>query len=361
MKIVFIAPLPPPVTGQSLVSDVLMSGLKPNHDIVLVNLSKDSLVSGVNHYSRYIEIWHVFREVLKHKKKADIIYLTISASVPGNLRDLLVYLICFRKLNRMIIHLHGGSFGKLLFDKYPLLKRVNKIFIKRMKGVIVLGESHVSAVDGMIDRKKVHILPNFAFDNLFLSDEQIRNKYKGDTLLRVLFLSHLIDGKGYLDLLNGYKQLDKDLQDKIQLDFAGGFFTPTDQQSFLAEIKSLPNVKYHGIVGGELKQQLLQEAHVLCLPTKYFEGQPLAILEAYASGCSVVTTEKPGIMDIFTPIQNGFLVEQNSPESIKACLTKLVLNEHKRLEEIGVWNNRIAREKYTLKQFISSSSEIFIH
>jgi glycosyltransferase involved in cell wall biosynthesis len=63
---------------------------------------------------------------------------------------------------------------------------------------------------------------------------------------------------------------------------------------------------YHGdssaciIVDGPGKKNLFSEAHIFCLPTYYpYEGQPIAILEAFASGCVVITTNHSGISDFF--------------------------------------------------------------
>ena len=70
---------------------------------------------------------------------------------------------------------------------------------------------------------------------------------------------------------------------------------------------------------GEKKRRLFAEAHVFCLPTyySYYEGQPISILEAYASGCVVITTDHGGICDIFKDKINGFRVEKRSCLSIK--------------------------------------------
>ena len=47
MKILFIAPLPPPITGHSLVSKVLLDYIVQKDEVFIVNLSKDSLKEGV--------------------------------------------------------------------------------------------------------------------------------------------------------------------------------------------------------------------------------------------------------------------------------------------------------------------------
>ena len=68
-------------------------------------------------------------------------------------------------------------------------------------------------------------------------------------------------------------------------------------------------------VEGEEKRNLLKQSHIFCLPTFHkFEGQPISILEAYASGCIVLTTANGGINEIFKNGTNGFLVNMDKPE-----------------------------------------------
>ena len=67
---------------------------------------------------------------------------------------------------------------------------------------------------------------------------------------------------------------------------------------------------------------LFARAHLLCLPTRFSEGQPIAIIEAYASGCVVLTTDHPGINDIFQDRVNGRYVAQASPTSITDILSE---------------------------------------
>ena len=114
--------------------------------------------------------------------------------------------------------------------------------------------------------------------------------------------------KGYKNLLLAYLSLNKIDQKQIILNFGGGFRSIKEEKLFMKEIKDHKNIFYHGIVEGRTKKNLFHNAHLFVLPTKLLEGQPLSILEAYASGCCVLTTQKPGIMDIFQNFKNGFLL-----------------------------------------------------
>ena len=71
-----------------------------------------------------------------------------------------------------------------------------------------------------------------------------------------------------------------------------------ERERFISEIKDFKNINYQGIVKGKGKEIYFMNL-IFYFTYDFFEGQPLSILEAYASGCIVLTTKKPGIKDIF--------------------------------------------------------------
>lgn len=346
MKVLFIAPLPPPVTGHSLAAEALFNELSLRNDVYLVDLSKDSFKGGADTLKRFFEIGGIIRKVFKNRR-ADTLYLTISESFAGNIKDLIIYLICFKQLPKMFIHLHGGSIKRLLFDKYRILYNINKFFISRMAGAIVLGPSHLEIFEGLLPKDKIHVVPNFAHENLFLQQKDINAKFGNLEPLKFLFLSNMISGKGYIELLDAYIGLDHISKNKITLDFAGAFESELVKEAFLRKIKDLRMVNYHGIVGGDAKKQLLGESHIFCLPTSLFEGQPISILEAYASGCVVLSTISGGIVDIFKNGINGYEVPAGSPIGIRTVMEQII-NDSDDLLPIANRNRNIAGELYRI-------------
>ena len=145
----------------------------------------------------------------------------------------------------------------------------------------------------------------------------------------------------------------------LKIDFAGDFESENQRKKFLSKIKNSEAIEYHGVVYGEEKKKLFANAHIFCLPTyySYYEGQPISILEAYASGCVVITTNHGGICDIFEDGENGFYVEKKSPNSIKVTLEK-ILEKKKILLRIALRNRRLAEEKYTRSNYIASLTRI---
>jgi glycosyltransferase involved in cell wall biosynthesis len=231
-----------------------------------------------------------------------------------------------------------------------------------MGGVIVEGNVNRKAFSNVIMESKIFILPNFAETYLFADNETIASKYNlndGEEI-SILYLSNLLPGKGYIELANAFLNLDENIQKKLKLTFVGGFESISDEDYFLKLIKQSEKIDYLGkfIDHGE-KKKLYDNTHVFCLPTYYpYEGLPIAILEAYASGCAVITTPHSGIPDVFQEGVNGFQVEKGSIESLKICLSQLHENKSK-LMEFAMNNRNQASENHNIDSFSMKLKNIF--
>ena len=175
--------------------------------------------------------------------------------------------------------------------------------------------------------------------------------------LRILFLSNLIEGKGFDTIVEAYCDLNEDLQKMMRIDFAGACESETDKMKFLRRIDRLPQIHYHGVVEGAEKKDLLSRAHVFCLPTCLSEGQPISILEAYAAGCVVITTDRGGIRDVFRDKINGIEVEVKSTRSLKGAFERCIGNPDD-LVRIALRNFNTACEKHRTSHFNSSVMNI---
>jgi glycosyltransferase involved in cell wall biosynthesis len=357
MKILFIAPLPPPVTGHSLVSKVLYDDLSLDQEVIEVNLSKNSLSDGEATFERILEVLKILKKVIVNRRKADIVYLTISESFAGNMKDLLIYLICFSKLSSTYIHLHGGSIKRLLWDSRKNLYRMNRLLIRKMAGAIVSGNSHLEIFHTILPEKSIHIVPNFAQDNMFSSLEEIELKFEQVFPLRILYMSGFIPKKGYNELVDAFCQLPEELKLKVRIDMAGMFETEALEKEYLGKIRNIDQIVYHGVVNEDRKKELFSNAHIFCLPTTFFEGQPISILEAYASGCVVITTGQKGILDIFADEVNGFMIDGNLSSSIKSVISR-IFQDQKILLPIALHNWNYADRNFRMSSFNDSIREI---
>ena len=322
--ILFIGPLPEPITGQSVACQVFFDALQQQYRVELINLSKAGFRQGVSSSARVLEVLNILWTVMRKRRGADVIYLTVSESIAGNLKDVLIYLICAGRLRRVVIHLHGGAgMSEIMRGRPPLLRWLNAMFLKRLGAVIVLGRTHTAIYRGVVPEASLHVVPNFAGDDLFTTGEHVQAKFLRPSPLRLLFLSNLLPGKGHDELLAAFLSLPEETRNGLELDFAGGFESERQKSDFQRRIDGVANVRYHGTVTGDRKKALFHRAHVFCLPTYYpYEGQPISILEAYASGCAVIATDHSGIGDVFRDGENGLQVEKRSAPDLRRAIAQ---------------------------------------
>lgn len=326
-----------------------------------VNSSKAVFHQGISSFGRIREVICIIFQVWRLCRTADVVYFNVSQSLAGNLKDLLIFTACWRKLDRMVIHLHGGAgMREILSSKHPLLRAVNAFFLRRLGAVIVLGDRLKGIYEGIVPPSRVYAVPNFAKDEFFVDESDLQAKFSTVEPLRLLFLSNLLPGKGHEELLAALSLLPEDAHSRLHLDFAGGFESPEAEARFRQQVQAVQDVKIqvHGVVHGEHKRELLRKAHLFCLPTYYpYEGQPISILEAFASGCAVMTTDHSGIFDTFAPGVNGLEVKPRAPESIAQAIQHALAHTNE-IYKYASNNLQSAQLKYRTSSHVEALEKI---
>jgi glycosyltransferase involved in cell wall biosynthesis len=312
--VLFIGPLPEPVTGQSLACQVLSDALRESGaSVEVLNLTKQELRQGIRSLSRVTQILRLLGEVWRKHRSCDVVYLTVSESVAGNVKDLFIYMICAARLATVVIHLHGGAgMRELLLGEHRILRWLNSLFLRKLGAIIVLGRRHVDIYSQSAGAEQIRIVPNFAHDSLFVDVADIDRKFERTVPLRLLFLSNLLPGNGHRELADAYLSLDVAEKAAVEVDFAGAFESAAQKAEFLQLIGGEPGLRYHGVVHGDDKRRLFKNAHVFCLPTYYpYEGQPISI-SRHTRPDVPVTTDHKGIFDVFADGVNGAVAKASA-------------------------------------------------
>jgi glycosyltransferase involved in cell wall biosynthesis len=351
MRVLFLGPIGGPLTGHSLACKVLLEELSRHHAVEVVDLSGTDVRQGVT-LTKSLRLFRLLWRIWRARRSCDGVYFTISESYAGNIKDLLIYLVCWAELPKTVVHLHGGAgMRRIMRGPHRILAALNRPFLRRIGAMIVLGARHVDIFEGVVDADKLHIVPNFAEDYLFSTTERIEEKFRDAVPLRILFVSNFLIGKGHQELVAAYGLLDDAVMKRVRIDFAGAFETEEQRAAFLGSIVGARGLCYRGAVYGAKKGKLFSAAHVFCLPTYYpYEGQPISILEAYASGCAVITTDHSGIFDIFEPNVNGYAVEKRSAQALKEAIA-IAAADSGRLRRMALANFETAVGRYRAVEY----------
>src|SRR5208283_3029830 len=178
--------------------------------------------------------------------------------------------------------------------------------------------------------------------------------------LRLLYLGSLIDTKGYPEFLEAVRRLAAWGGPAVEAvvcghvtpsEFAERFKDPGAADRWIEEeigaINESPRARARWVKGawGAEKAALFRQADIFVLPTRYaVEAQPVALLEAMASGCAIVTSRAGEITTILDE-ESAMLLEPVSADSVEAALQTLSLSPGRRLRLATAANRRYS-ERY---------------
>jgi len=370
-NICIIGPFPPPIGGDARALQTLTesSVIKKNFKIYKVNLSDGRLRTSEKRivtFSKILTILKAVKNISSVSKKIDIFYLTISQSFFGSIRDISILRTIYnkkRKDAKVIIHLHGGGFRNFYNNTNKVLKKLIKKFYSKVDKAIVLSNSLCKMFENIITEDKIYVVENCVDHSCFINSMIIKNKIENINLkkdINVIYLSNMIYTKGYFDVLKSADIISKHVNYKFY--FAGAFPTIDAKKEFddYIKLKGLTdNVRYLGIVDGDIKKELLIKGDIFVLPT-YFppEGQPISILEAMGAAMPIITTKHGGIPDIIKDGINGFYVMKKDPQSIANAIEKLV-KDRELFKKIALQNRSEVENKYLEKHYIDKMLQVF--
>lgn len=94
------------------------------------------------------------------------------------------------------------------------------------------------------------------------------------------------------------------------------------------EILSIyPQAKISGWVDKEQVDKYMLSARALIMPSLWYEGMPLSVMEAQSRGIPVIVTDTCAANEIIENGVNGYLFENNNSESLKYAINKITNDE----------------------------------
>lgn len=103
---------------------------------------------------------------------------------------------------------------------------------------------------------------------------------------------------------------------------------------------------------------VLQQSHIVCLPSYYGEGLPKALAEAAACGLPIVTTDIPGCREVVQDGHNGLLVPVRNPQALADALITLLRDPQRRLA-YGQASRTLAEARFGSTTIIAATLAIY--
>lgn len=139
---------------------------------------------------------------------------------------------------------------------------------------------------------------------------------------QLLYISRIIENKGWDLALNTMKILQQSGENHIKLVVAGDGSCLQSAKE-LARDLGLNNVVFEGYVEGEKKKRLFLDSDIFFFPTFPPEGMPIVILEGMMYGLPIITRNVGGIADHVTDIENGYVTDSVDPGDFATFILNL--------------------------------------
>jgi glycosyltransferase involved in cell wall biosynthesis len=107
------------------------------------------------------------------------------------------------------------------------------------------------------------------------------------------------------------------------LDIAGTGPDETRLRALAADVAP-GRVRFHGLLPKDGVHRLMLAACVVAVPSRWYENQPMVVLEALARGVPVVGSALGGLPELIEPGSTGALVPANDPVALSAALAPFI-------------------------------------
>ncbi len=288
----------------------------------------------------------------------------------------------FIKKNEIeIVHAHTGKDylpaslavrfapqAKLVLTRHVLfpLKNVQKFALKNVSKVIAVSSAVEANLQKTFPKEKIVTIPNGvdAENWANVDHEKLRKEFRFEN--NISFEAQVLGTVGELKHLKGQQDFILAAQ-IVAKKFPETHFIIVGKdnsfdKSFRRELKRLVKTfdlekQFTWFDWIEDTKPLLSSLDIFVSPS-HSESFGLAILEAMASGCAVVSTETEGAKELLENDKSGILTPVKNPVKLAETICELLGNEEK-INELGKNAQKTAKENFGLDRMISETEKVY--
>ncbi len=358
-KIVILGPTPPPYMGPSIATDIILnSKLSSEFDLIHLDTSDRRELSNLGK----IDFWNIYL-ALKHylqlvwlllTKQPAVVYIPVSQTTVGYLRDagfILITKLCQKKV---VCHLRGSNFRSWLDHAGKVMQWLVFNVHSLADAQIVLGKNLQYIFEDIIPKDKIFVVPNGAdYPDLNI------NRVQSHSEPVLLYIANPTPAKGVNEVLDSLVVLKNRLGKSFPLVLAGKWRDGQYKKDSLTKIsENNLSVNIAGGLTGSAKYNALKDADIFVFPPRAPEGHPWVIVEALAAGLPIISTDQGTITESVFHGVNGFIVEAGQPEQIAEKILYLAENPDVR-EKMGRESRRIYEKYFTEEKMVENFTRCF--
>lgn len=344
-RILILGQIPPPFGGQAINIQKMVQVLHKHHfnyQLIPLDFSESLNDMGAFNFTKALKLIRIFctllYKLLVYRPHA-VYYPPAGPTMNAVYRDfILLFPIKLFGVKR-IFHFHAGGLASLYDRLAPWAKMVYRYVYFKPDNAICL--SKAGRIDPeFLQAQQIDIIPSGveAFTSVAGSSEvgpsQINNisEVKIDQPFTVLFAGLCSTSKGILDFIEALR-ICRQQNQRIVGKVMGKAFSSIEEQA-LSNAEKEGILVYEGILSGKEKEAAFLGSSAFLFPSVFeSENFPTVIIEAFAAGLPVVSTEWRGIPDLVNHGKNGFIHPPHATAAMAHSILELAENKalHKQL------------------------------
>lgn len=299
-KILFLAQLPPPFHGQSVVTGAMYRILKETVNADIFHLWKGGAKTATDVGKRSLGKYYGFLSMtagltwhLVRGERYDVAYLGMAPWAHTVVRDCILILLARMLSTRVWLHVHGDGLEQYLKPHSFKQKIANRI-LRNTELVAITADAAKAGNESKLFHA-VHHLPNFA-------DDPGNGKPAHGKTIHLGTVGNLDPRKGVFEFVQTVQSLTKEGH-SVRGTIIGGPTAGLSVEAMKAHVKKTglaKQITVTGRVSEEEKKRLLNETDIFLYPSRH-DLAPLALIEALAHSCVPISFKTGGIPEIAGP------------------------------------------------------------